>query len=298
MKKTYGIIGVLIWGIWSCQKLPTAEELSNMTQNERWAYLEEGQSLEDVHHLLGQPVRTLQKRNIILDQYDCALCLTKVDKNSGLLAWNPPVKGFEEEAELLYMGEPPRNWSHELLKNLPSLSEHTLEMPSKREMEKILNDVRNEIEALKGEKGEKLLRILRNKSENGLQELQRFLEEDIGEHAEEWRKILEENWEAHGPEIISQLEQLTQELKSLKEEEVYRMVPPENSTDAQAPATRVEQWIAIQEGMTMDEVVALLGEPSSVKQWSGNTRFTYECFNCTVTFDRFGRVWAWHSPEF
>jgi outer membrane protein assembly factor BamE (lipoprotein component of BamABCDE complex) len=288
----YGMIGILIWGLGACQGLPTAEELNNMTQEERWAYLEEGQSLEEVHHLLGEPIRTLQKRNITLDQYDCALCLTKVDKNSGLLAWNPPVKGFEEEAELLYMGEPPTNWSRKLLKSLPSLPKHTFELPSKQEIEEALNDVRREIEALKGEKGEKLLRILRKQSEEGLQELQRFLEEDIGENAEEWRRVLEQNWEEHGPEIIEQLEQLTQELKNLKEEENYKIVEEE-----ERPTTRAEQWIAIREGMTMDEVVAVLGEPNSVKQWSGNTRFTYECFNCTVTFDRLGRVWAWNSPE-
>ncbi|MFK7797831.1 MAG: hypothetical protein AB8E82_10290 [Aureispira sp.] len=297
MKKAYGygIIGILILGLWSCQGLPTAEALNNMTQEERWAYLEEGQTLEEVHHLLGKPIRTLQKRNIILDQYDCALCLTKVDENSGLLAWNSPVKGFEEEAELLYMGEAPRNWSRELLKNLPSLPKHSFEMPSKQEMEDVWKEVMNEIEELKGEKGENLLRILRKQSNDGLQELQRFLEEDVGDNAEEWlkaqREVLEKKWEERGPELINQLEQLTQELKNLKGEEAYEMVQQEDR-----PATRAEQWVAIRSGMNMDEVVALLGEPSSVKQWSGNTQFTYECFTCTVTFDRYGKVWAWNSP--
>lgn len=66
----------------------------------------------------------------------------------------------------------------------------------------------------------------------------------------------------------------------------------------QSQNEREQQWKKIRNGLTKKQVIEILGEPNSTKHWSGNTEFTYECFTCTVTFGKTGKVWAWHSPSF
>ncbi|MGH1334532.1 MAG: hypothetical protein ACRBFS_00275 [Aureispira sp.] len=290
----------------SCGNLPSQEELATMSLEERWAYLEEGQPLEEVHHLLGEPVRTIQKGNISLDQYDCALCLTKVDKHNGLLAWNLPVKGFEEEAQLFYIGEAPSDLTRTIMKSLSSSISSGKESikPYKENMEEVLDDLFQEIESLQGEKGQQLKETLQKNTVEGLEELRRFLKEDVGEHTEEWlalqKELMEKGWEEHGDEAIEFLDELTEEIKNLKVEDVKinnKNEPTAKEKEQGRPETRAAQWAAIKEGMTEEEVVGILGEPKSKKHWSGNIDYKYECFHCKVVFNERGKVWAWHSPE-
>lgn len=221
MKKynCYSLVAVLMVSLLSCNHWPTQEELASMSLEERWGYLQEGQSLEEVHHLLGQPIRTIQQGNIQLDQYDCALCLTKVSKHNGLLAWNAPVQGFEEEAQLIYIGEQPNG----ILENLSSM------LPSGEEVESAGEDMKEALEGflqemenqLSGEEGKEWRESLERNAKEGLQELERFLKEDIGEQAEEFlqlqQEFLEQNWEENREEVIQLLEELNQKLQELEE---------------------------------------------------------------------------------
>lgn len=210
----------------SCGSVPTQEELGAMSLEERWSYLEEGQTSEEVHHLLGEPVRTIQNGNIRLDQYACALCLTKVDATKGLLAWNPPVEGFEEEAQLFYIGEEPSDLGTSILKGITSSifsnNGNTAINPttSSQEIKDVLDGVFQEIEALGGVKGQELKEALQKNGAEGLAELRQFLDEHIGENGEQLvalqQQLLQQGWDEHGEEAIQALEKLTQELRAMK----------------------------------------------------------------------------------
>lgn len=55
-------------------------------------------------------------------------------------------------------------------------------------------------------------------------------------------------------------------------------------------------WAQLKKGMSEAEVFQLLGKPTQKREWSGNTKYTFDCFTCTATFDEDG-LWAWHSPD-
>ncbi len=305
----YSSVVLLFLLLFSCDSLPSEEALSEMSLEERWGYLEEGQTAEEVHHLLGAPVHTVQRGNIRLDQYDCALCLTKVGKNSGLMAWNPPVKGFEEEADLLHIGEAPSDLPTSILKGLSSSIFSTAPNASAPNLSENLEATWEElfegIERFRGEEGRALREQLRRHAEGSALELQRFLEKNVGENLEGFLRLQEEmlrqGWEEHGDEAVQFLEQLTKELKDLDSKSrdssstKGQRAPEPTET---AALTRADQWAAIKRGMEVQQVIDLLGEPTAKRRWSGNLEYTYECFTCVVTFNEQGQVWAWNSPEF
>lgn len=297
MKKysCYSLVAALMMSLLSCNHWPTQEELANMNLEERWGYLQEGQSLEEVHHLVGEPIRTLQQGNIQLDQYDCALCLTKVSKHNGLLAWNAPVQGFEEEAQLIYIGEQSTNVLDNLVSMLPSGEEVE---SAGEEMKEALEGLFQEMEKqLSGEKGKEWRESLERNTKEGLQELERFLREDVGDNTEGLlqlqKELLEKNWEEHGEEIIQLLEELQQKLQELEAEKEG----PSSTTEIEVPTSRAAQWAAIKIGMTEEEVVAILGVPTSKSYWGGSIIYKYECHLCKVTFNEEGKVWTWSSPD-
>lgn len=281
----------------ACNQLPSQEEMASMSLEERWGYLEEGQSSEEVQHILGEPIRTVQQGNIQLNQYDCALCLTKVDKHSGLLAWNAPVKGFEEEAQLIYIGEE----SSSVFEDLTSM------LPSDEEVEAAGADMKDALEGLfqemekqlSGEEGKAWREELERNAKEGLQELERFLREDIGDNTEGFlqlqKELLEENWEEHKDEVIQLLEELNQKLQELEENKEQEYPP--STTEREVPIGRAAQWAAVKKGMTEAEVIAILGVPNSKRHWAGNVIYKYECHLCRVTFNEQGKVWTWSSPD-
>ncbi|CAA6802088.1 MAG: Unknown protein [uncultured Aureispira sp.] len=74
--------------------------------------------------------------------------------------------------------------------------------------------------------------------------------------------------------------------------------PPIGPSDRELEKmTRFEKWDCLEKRMTKETVVRILGKPSSKKNWSGQTSYTFECFLCETTFDENGKLWSWHSPE-
>ncbi|MFT5647905.1 MAG: hypothetical protein ACI976_002600 [Aureispira sp.] len=61
--------------------------------------------------------------------------------------------------------------------------------------------------------------------------------------------------------------------------------------------TRSEKWESLEMGMSEETILRILEKPSSKKNWSGQKTYTFECFLCTTTFDKKGKLWSWHSPE-
>jgi outer membrane protein assembly factor BamE (lipoprotein component of BamABCDE complex) len=313
MKSEITTIALLSTLLLACESLPSTEDLAEMNLEERWSYLEEGQAVEDVHYLLGTPIQTIERGNIRLDQYDCALCLTKIDKNRGLLAWNPPVKGFEGEADLLTIGGGLNQLPAQLIDGVTSIvgevASELSEVPeaSQRAIEETLDGLFEGLERLQGDEGQELRTQLSRSSEELARLLGQFLEEhadEIGDGVEQLiqlqQQLLEEGIEEHGETLKQYLEELSRAIKEAeRKKEAEEFVPIFEPKEKTAPnSDRAKQWAALQKGMTQKEVVALLGRPTEQNSWAGQITYTFECHNCTVTFNERGRVWAWNSPGF
>jgi len=66
-----------------------------------------------------------------------------------------------------------------------------------------------------------------------------------------------------------------------------------------ATMTISERWNLIRNGLTQQQVIKILGTPSSKQKWSDQTTFEYyKDSTCNVTFGSDGRVWSYNSPKF
>ncbi|WMX13306.1 MULTISPECIES: hypothetical protein [unclassified Aureispira] len=73
--------------------------------------------------------------------------------------------------------------------------------------------------------------------------------------------------------------------------------PQGPSDEALSKMTRSEKWASLEKGMSQENVLRILGKPSSQKVWSGQTTYKFECFTCSATFSEDGELWSWFGPS-